>query len=265
MTPHPEPEGDRPPIGATGLDATTASGRSRLRRALAPRATRRQAVIGVLFFVLGLAAVSATRGTTTTGLLATAREDEVVRVLDDLTERQTRLEIEQRSLEATRDRLVSGSEEQRLAVARARADALAILAGTVPATGPGIRMTVTDPSGVVDYSVILDTVQELRDAGAEALQIGSVRVVASTWFDDVEDGLGISVSGTRLAPPYTILAIGESSTLATALEIPGGVSDTVRTAGARVSVVPQASVLIAALQPDSTPQYARPAPSPSGS
>jgi uncharacterized protein YlxW (UPF0749 family) len=248
-----------------GIDATTASGRARLRRALAPRATRRQAVIGVLFVVLGFAAVSAARGTTTSGLLLTAREDEVVRVLDDLAERQTRLEIEQRALEATRDRLLSGSEEQRLAVARARADALAILAGTVPATGPGIRMSITDRDGVVDYTVMLDAVQELRDAGAEAIQIGDVRVVASTWFDDAPDGIGLVVSGRRLAPPYTVLAIGESATLATALEIPGGVSDTVRTAGGRISITQEASVLVTALQPPSTPQYARPVPSPSGS
>jgi uncharacterized protein YlxW (UPF0749 family) len=252
-------------VAPDGIDATTASGRARLRRALAPRATSRQAVIGVLFVVLGFAAVSAARGTTTSGLLLTAREDEIVRVLDDLTERQTRLEIEQRALEATRDRLLSGSEEQRLAVARARADALAILAGTVPATGPGIRMTITDRDGVIDYTILLDTVQELRDAGAEALQIGEVRVVASTWFDDAPDGIGLVVSGTRIAPPYTILAVGEPATLATALDIPGGVADTVRTAGGRIVVTQEESVLVSALQPPSTPQYARPAPSPSGS
>jgi uncharacterized protein YlxW (UPF0749 family) len=252
-------------VAPDGIDATTASGRARLRRALAPRATSRQAVIGVLFVVLGFAAVSAARGTTTSGLLLTAREDEIVRVLDDLTERQTRLEIEQRALEATRDRLLSGSEEQRLAVARARADALAILAGTVPATGPGIRMTITDRDGVIDYTILLDTVQELRDAGAEALQIGEVRVVASTWFDDAPDGIGLVLSGTRIAPPYTILAVGEPATLATALDIPGGVADTVRTAGGRIVVTQEESVLVSALQPPSTPQYARPAPSPSGS
>lgn len=248
-----------------GIDATKADGRSRLRRALAPKATRRQAVIGILFLLLGFAGVSAARGTGTSGLLVTAREDEVVRVLDDLTERAARLEIEQRALEATRDRLISGSEEQRLAVSRARADALAILAGTMPATGPGIRMVIGDPRGSIDYTVLLGTVQELRDAGAEAMQIGDVRVVASTWFDDAPDGVGVVVSGQRLAPPYTILVIGGSATLATALEIPGGVADTVRTAGGTIAVAQEKTVLVRALQPLTTPQYARPAPSPSAS
>lgn len=255
-SPSPEPQ---------GIDATTVDGRSKLRRALALRATSRQAVIGILFLLLGFAGVSAARGTGTSGLLVTAREDEIIRVLDDLTERQARLEIEQRGLESARDRLLSGSEEQRLAVARARADALAVLAGTVAATGPGIRMVIGDRAGAIDYTVLLDTVQELRDAGAEAIQIGTVRVVASTWFDDAADGVGVVVSGERLTAPYSILVIGDSSTLATALEIPGGVADTVRTAGATIMVSQETSVLVSALQPLATPQYARPAPSPSAS
>ncbi len=73
------------------------------------------------------------------------------------------------------------------------------------------------------------------------------------------------MSGTRLTPPYRFAVIGDSSTLATALEIPGGVADTVRTAGGRITVTRQATVLVSALQPLTTPQYARPAASPSSS
>jgi uncharacterized protein YlxW (UPF0749 family) len=237
--------------------------RSRLRTALAPRATVQQLVIGLLFVGLGFAGVAATQSSSASGLLATAREDEVVRVLDDLTERQARLQAEQRALEAARDRLLSGSEEQRLAASRARADALAILAGTVPAVGTGIRVTLQDGGGAITSAVLLDAVQELRDAGAEAIQIGDVRVVASTWFEDT--AAGVSVSGTVLTSPYRVLVIGDPDTLATALEIPGGVADTVRTAGGRIEVVQDTEVVVRALQPVSTPQYARPAPSPSGS
>ena len=56
---------------------------------------------------------------------------------------------------------------------------LGILAGTVAAEGPGIVVTI---DGVDDAALLLDTVQELRDAGAEAIQLGDVRVVASTYF-----------------------------------------------------------------------------------
>ena len=68
-----------------------------------------------------------------------------------------------------------------------------------------------------------------------------------------------------LTTPYRLSVIGDSSTLATALEIPGGVADTVRTAGGSIDVAADTNVVVSALQPVSTPQYARPAPSPSGS
>lgn len=261
----PEPTEPAEPSTGTGAGDETQRARARVRSVLVPRATARQAVVGLLFAALGFAAVAATQTAAGGGLLATARDDEVVRVLDDLAERQRRLEAEQRALEAARDRLLSGSEEQRLAASRARADALAILAGTVPAAGTGIRITIQDGDGVVSASTLLGAVQELRDAGAEAIQIGDVRVIASTWFADADDGSGVVVSGTVLASPYRISVIGDPDTLATALEIPGGVSDTVRTAGATISVVQDTEVLVTALQPETTPQYARPAPSPDGS
>jgi uncharacterized protein YlxW (UPF0749 family) len=265
MTTSPATPADDEGGSAAPPESSSAAARARLRVALAPRVSRRQVVVGLVFVLVGFGAVAATRASATTGLLATAREDEVVRVLDDLTERQARLEIEQRALQAERDRLLSGSEEQRLAASQARADALAILAGTVPATGPGITVVIGDDAGVLDFSVLLDAVQELRDAGAEAIQIGQVRVVASTWFDNAPDGRGIVVSGVRLVAPYRIVVVGESTTLSTALEIPGGVADTVRTAGGRIAVTRQQTVLVSALQPLATPQYARPAASPSSS
>ena len=66
---------------------------------------------------------------------------------------------------------------------------LGILAGTVPATGPGVTITIDDPDGAVTRPTLLDGVEELRDAGAEAIEINdSVRVVASTSFTDGDGG-----------------------------------------------------------------------------
>ena len=53
-------------------------------------------------------------------------------------------------------------------------------------------MTITDPEGEIERGALLDTVQELRDAGAEVIQVGPVRVVAQTCFTDGDD---------RPAPP----------------------------------------------------------------
>ena len=99
----------------------------------------------------------------------------------------------------------------------------------MPVTGPGIRITITEETGQVDIDSLLDTVQEMRTAFAEAMQFnGQVRVVASTSF---EDGVGgIYVDGTLLEPPYVIDVIGDPATLHGGMVFPEG---PIATAGGR--------------------------------
>jgi uncharacterized protein YlxW (UPF0749 family) len=236
--------------------------RRRLAVALRPRPTRGQAAIAALFVLLGLG-ISLQVQTTAQSGLSTARESDLIRILDDLTARNERLAAEQRDLQTTRDQLASGGGNSATALreAQQRAQTLGILAGTLAAQGPGIVLTITDPTGRVDAATVLDAVQELRDAGAEALQIGDVRVVAQTSFVDGAPG-SLDVDGHTLHAPYTVLAIGDAHTLATALRIPGGVVASLRSLGGDGLVSSPAVVQVTALRPASTPQYARPAASP---
>ena len=65
-----------------------------------------------------------------------------------------------------------------------------MLAGTVPATGPGIRITVEDPEGDLSLNHLLDGIEELRNAGVEAIEINDrVRVIAQTSFEDDPEGM----------------------------------------------------------------------------
>ena len=96
-----------------------------------------------------------------------------------------------------------------------------MLLGTVAAHGPGISVTITDPDAPLGAEDLLDVVEELRGAGAEAIQFGSVRVSTATAFTD--DNGAVAVDGADLQAPYTVLAIGDPKTLDTALNIPGGV------------------------------------------
>jgi uncharacterized protein YlxW (UPF0749 family) len=232
----------------------------RLAAALRPRRSRSQAAIAVLFVLLGLGLALQVRSNAQFDGLSTARETDLIGILDDLTARNERLAAEQRDLQATRDQLATGTDRAVTALteARNRADTLGILAGTVQAQGPGLTITVTDPQGKVDAATVLDAIEELRDAGAEALQIGTVRVVASTFFLDARPGTVVA-DGTTLTAPYTILAIGDPRTMAAALRIPGGVVESLRGLGGDAAVVEDTTVTVTALRPASTPQYARPA------
>ena len=105
--------------------------------------------------------------------------------------------------------------------------------------------------------MLLDAVQELRNAGAEAFQINDVRIGMESAFTGAAGA--VSVDGTRLTAPYTVLAIGDGPTLSAALSIPGGVLDTVRRAGGSMDVAQPESIHIEVLRPSRTPLYARPA------
>jgi uncharacterized protein YlxW (UPF0749 family) len=225
-----------------------------------PRATRAQLLALLLCFVLGLAGFIAVKQNQSLGL-ASMRQDELVGLLDNVTEKSARLEDETRRLQAMADQLKTGSDKSAAALqaAQQRLELLGVLAGTSPAEGPGIQLTVSDPRGEVTAATLLDTVQELRDAGAEAIQIGGVRVVASSSFVDV--GSEVRVDGIEVPRPYLLLVIGNSQTLSSALGIPGGVLEVLKRHGATGTVDLRSSVTVSALRPVSAPQYARPAAS----
>ncbi|NAZ85165.1 DUF881 domain-containing protein [Kineococcus indalonis] len=247
--------------GAGGARAPGSPWR-RLWHAGRPRATRGQLLAGVLCAALGFGVVVQVRQNDVAGL-AELRESDLVRILDDTGERGDRLAEEVRQLEATREELTAGSDSAEAAAraARRRAEEYGLLAGTVPAAGPGVVATVTDPAGAVRAAAFVSLVQELRDAGAEAVQVGSVRVVASTAFQDAADGRGpgVLVDGTRLSPPYEVRVVADPATVSTALDIPGGVRESLRQLGAQLSVSTPEQVRVTALHAVSSPQYARPA------
>ena len=127
----------------------------------------------------------------------------------------------------------SGTSAEALAQTQKRADQLRVLAGTTPVQGPGITMTIEGDDAF--YSAdLLNAVQELRDAGAEAISVNGVRIVVNSWFADSQRD--ISVSGTVTGQPYVIEAIGGPGTMATAMRIPGGVVDSVSSQGGTVSI-----------------------------
>lgn len=231
----------------------------RLLRAGSPRATRANVLAMVLAAALGFAIIAQVRQTSIQGL-ENLREDELVRIFAGVDQDGDRLADEIRGLENSLELLQSqstnGEEAQR--AARERLDALGILAGTAPAKGPGIVLTITGVDGGVAAPIILDTVQELRAAGAEAIQVGDERVVANTWISE-RDG-DLVISGKVVAPPYTIRAIGAANDLAGAMEIPGGVTATVRRAEGKTKTEIRDEVVVDALLTLAPPQYARPVP-----
>ncbi|MFK0234711.1 DUF881 domain-containing protein [Streptomyces vinaceus] len=234
------------------------SGRQRLAEAVwPPRVSRAQLIVALLLFVLGLGLAIQVRSNSDSSALRGARQEDLVRILDELDGRTKRLEDEKQRLEDQRKELESSSnqaeEARRQTVEKERQ--LGILAGTVAAQGPGIVLKITDPTGQVQSDQLLDTLQELRAAGAEAIQVNGVRVVASSFFS--EEGGGIAIDGKKITQPYEFKVIGKPQDLEPALNIPGGVVQTLEKEQATVAVTRPAKIVVDALRAAKQPDYAR--------
>ncbi|MGW6983656.1 DUF881 domain-containing protein [Streptomyces sp. NPDC054932] len=234
------------------------TGRQRLAAGLwPPRVSRAQLIVALLLFVLGLGLAIQVRSNSDSSALRGARQEDLVRILDELDGRTKRLEDEKQRLEEQRRELESSSnqaeEARRQTVEKERQ--LGILAGTVAAQGPGITLKITDPTGQVQSDQLLDTLQELRAAGAEAIQINGVRIVAGSYFSD-ENG-GVAIDGKKITQPYEFKVIGKPQDLEPALNIPGGVVQTLEKEQATVAVTRSAKIVVDALRAAKQPDYAR--------
>ncbi|WP_369167671.1 DUF881 domain-containing protein [Streptomyces sp. R28] len=235
------------------------TGRQRLAKGLwPPRVTRAQLIVAVLLFGLGFGlAVQVASNSDDDSALRGARQEDLVRILDELDDRTQRLDDEKQGLEKQRDELENSSnqaeEARKQTVEKERQ--LGILAGTVAAQGPGITMTIDDTKGTVEADMLLDAIQELRAAGAEAIQVNGVRVVAGTYLTD--SGNSVSVDGNKINAPYRFEVIGKPQDLEPALNIPGGVVQTLEKEQATVTIERSDKIVVDALRAAKRPDYAR--------
>lgn len=222
---------------------------SRLRRALQFRASRSQLLAGALCALLGFAFVAQLQQTDDAGF-SQLSEPELIRILGDVDSRNQRLEQESASLRDDEEELRSSTNQQEAAQKQAdeRARSMQIITGTVPVTGPGVEATITAEPGQLKASNLVTLVQELRDAGAEAIEINGHRVVVSTYFTDTPTG-GLEIEGVAIDLPIQVRAIGQPDTIDTALRIPGGIYDTIDKRGGSMLIDQKTSLDIDSVVP----------------
>ena len=246
--------GDLQPAGAKGL----------------VRRGRSQLVFGalgaLLCVLLGVAIVTQVRQNDSGDSLETARPADLLVLLDSLQQREAALNTEVADLQRTLAALAASGSSDQAAIenAQARLAALSILIGTVAATGPGVTLTITDAGPGVAPETMLDVINELRNAGAEAIEVSggageqkiSVRVGVDTWV--IGSPGALEIDRQTINPPYTVVAIGDPSTLAAAMNIPGGATDSVERVGGTMVVQQSDRVDVTALRQPKPRQYAQP-------
>jgi uncharacterized protein YlxW (UPF0749 family) len=139
-----------------------------------------------------------------------------------------------------------------------------LVLGMVPVAGSGVRVVVSEGSGVhagvlppmVQAEDLSGLANEMWSAGAEAMAINGIRVVATTGIRQAGDGL--MLGNIRVHAPYRIDTIGDPAALQAALAIKGGFVEGLRSVGLRVEVRPQQRLHLPP-RPGAEPfRYARP-------
>lgn len=182
-----------------------------------PRSALTVAAVAVF---LGLLVVLQFRSQTESGGLADLSAQELTVVVANLNTRNDQLRTEIATLDQEARSLAAGQARGETSLGQLQLDLARVRAwsGLSAVTGPGVRITVTGP---IAGTAIEDLLNELRNAGAEALAVDDVRLVSG----DVVEGPpgGLSVDNTALDDPFEISAIGNAETLVGSLTRAGGI------------------------------------------
>lgn len=181
----------------------------------------------VVCALVGFLLVSQVRGRVNDReLLETASEGDLARILATLNEEASSVRDDIAALRLQLLRLESASARDDAArrAATEQRQALEVLAGTVPVVGPGVVLRIDDPLAAVTAEIFIDIVQELRDAGAEAIAVNGHRLGVTSAFE--QRGSQVLVDDAGIESPFVIEAIGDAATLDGGLAIPGGIRDT---------------------------------------
>lgn len=183
---------------------------------------RSRLALTVVCFLLGASLVAQMRGRRGQALpsvpgkdLSTILGGLVVANADLRTEVQ-KLDGELRAYDQAAERAILPQMVEELARMR-------IVNGHAQVTGPGVEVSIGVGISAIDLQ---DTLNEIRNTGAEAVSLNGTRLAPYSAI--TEDDRGMILEGVRLEPPYVFQAIGDPSTMETALNRPGGQLDILR-------------------------------------
>jgi len=145
-------------------------------------------------------------------------------------------------------------------------ESLRIAAGLKAMRGPGVTVRVEDPKTqpkggtnpiVVTYQDLVAVINELWAAGAEAVALNGQRLTATTGMSQV--GGTVVVNLQRLNAPFVVFAIGDPATMEGALNIRGGLVESLRALGLAISVRRNDTLTVPAFKGTLNFEFAKPA------
>jgi uncharacterized protein YlxW (UPF0749 family) len=184
------------------------------------RDPRSQLAIAAVAFVLGMLVVVQLRSQTGGSALQALSTQDLTTLVASLNSQNDRLRSEIGTLQNQLDELRANRATGATSVEQIASDLARIRAwaGLDPVSGRGVMITV---GGKINAEAVDDLLNELHNAGAEAIAVEGIRLVARSTVSGPPGSL--DVDGYILGDPFRIRAIGRPETLVGSLTRAGGI------------------------------------------
>ena len=181
---------------------------------------RSQITIAVVALILGMLVVIQLRSQSLSSGLAQLSSQDLTILVANLNARNDQLRREGSALEVELATLTENRAHGDVSIDEITADLERVraYAGLDPVGGPGVVISIR---GEIDGSGVEELINELRNAGAEAIATGGVRVVAGVVVTGPAGGA--EVDGVALGDMFDLMAIGAPDKLTGSLTRSGGV------------------------------------------
>lgn len=213
--------------------------------------------IAIVALLLGVLVVVQIRAQSGGGGLGALSAQELTVLVANLNTRNDQLRTEIATLDQQLRALAARQARGETSIGQLQTDLLRLRtwAGLDPVSGPGVRITIEGP---IDGRAVEGLLNELRNAGAEAIAIEQIRAVVGTVVAG-ERGF-LSAEGQRLPDPFEVSAIGNAETLTGTLTRAGGVIAQLAATepDVQLTVTPVANLLLPATNRDLAPIHGRP-------
>lgn len=182
--------------------------------------TRSQFAVAAVALALGLLVVVQLRAQAGSAGLAQLSSQDLTVLVANLNARNDQLRREVSVLEDELAALTQNRLRGDESIDELRADLRRVRAytGLDPVGGPGVTISITGP---IDGSGVEELINELRNAGAEAIGVGAIRIVTGVVASGARGS--VTLAGVPLGPNFELSAIGAPDKLTGSLTRSGGV------------------------------------------
>ena len=182
----------------------------------------------------------------------TELREELARIKADYEEVETKLNDTENKIAEYENQMKN--EEDSTKILEKELEEAKMYLGYTNVIGQGIEITLIDSNRSIESYDLINLVNELKIAGAEAISINDNRIVSTTEIVDIINKY-IMVNGKRISGPYIIKAIGDQKYLESGITLKNGYIDEMKANGKSISYEKKDEIIINAYDGNIEMQY----------